>query len=386
MADSISDVARRLAENAEAVCRHYLSNGRREGRYWLVGDVHNTPGRSLYVRLSGSACDDRAVGRWTDAAEDLHGDLLDLIAAARRLDGIGAALDEAQRFLGLTTPSAPSPPLSASGQSARREAFPRRTTMAAVPAGTAEAARRLFQRSSPIAGTRASTYLGARGIAVAPDMTALRFHPRCWYRRETDDLEDARDTWPALIAAVTDKDGAVTGVQRTWLDPSGCGKAPVAVPRRALGHLLGHAVRFGTVSDVMAVGEGIETMLSLRQVMPALPLAAALSATNLAGLLFPPGLRRLYIVPDNDPAGRRADAVLTTRAQAEGIEALTLAPALKDLNDDLRQLGTDALAASVQLQLAPEDVTRFWMPAAHDARLRSAWSGATAERSAVSVA
>ena len=50
MVDSISDVARRLAENAEAVCRHYLPNGRREGRYWLVGDVHNTPGRSLYVR------------------------------------------------------------------------------------------------------------------------------------------------------------------------------------------------------------------------------------------------------------------------------------------------------------------------------------------------
>ena len=385
MVDSISDVARRLAENAEAVCRHYLPNGRREGRYWRVGDVHNTPGRSLYVRLSGSACDDRAVGRWTDAAEDQHGDLLDLIAAARSLDGIGAALDEARRFLGLA-PSAPSPPLPASGRSATREALPRRTALAAVPAGTAEAARRLFQRSSPIAGTLASTYLGARGIAVAPDMTALRFHPRCWYRRETDDPEDARDTWPALIAAVTDRDGAVTGVQRTWLDPSGCGKAPVAVPRRAMGHLLGHAVRFGTAGDVMAAGEGIETMLSLRQIMPALPLAAALSATNLAGLLFPPALRRLYIVRDNDPAGRRADAVLTARAQAEGIEALTLAPALKDLNDDLRQLGTDALAASVRLQLAPEDVTRFWMPAARDARLRSAWSGATAEGSAVSVA
>ena len=66
MPDSISDIARRLAENAEAVCRHYLSNGRREGRYWLVGDVYNTPGRSLYVRLSGSASGDGARGRWTD--------------------------------------------------------------------------------------------------------------------------------------------------------------------------------------------------------------------------------------------------------------------------------------------------------------------------------
>jgi hypothetical protein len=66
MPESIVDIARRLAENAEAVCRHYLSNGRREGRYWLVGDVHNTPGRSLYVRLSGSASGDGAAGKWAE--------------------------------------------------------------------------------------------------------------------------------------------------------------------------------------------------------------------------------------------------------------------------------------------------------------------------------
>jgi hypothetical protein len=369
MPDSIVDIARRLAENAEAVCRHYLSNGRREGRYWLIGDVHNTPGRSLYVRLTGSACDDRAIGKWTDAAADRHGDLLDLIAAARNLDGIGATLVEARRFLGLA-PSVPLPKSPASGQSFTREAFPRRTALAAVPAGTAEAARRLFQGSAPIAGTLASTYLAARGIAVVPDMTALRFHPRCWYRREADSPNDSRDTWPALVAAVTDRDGGITGVQRTWLDPSGCGKAPVVVPRRAMGHLLGHAVRFGPVCDVMAAGEGIETMLSLRTILPGLPLAAALSAAHLAGMLFPPGLRRLYIVRDNDPAGQRASATLTARAQAEGVEALTLVPALKDFNDDLRQRDTAVLAASVRVQLAPEDVTRFWRAPEQEGQIR----------------
>ncbi len=47
------ELARRLAREAEAVCREYLSNGHRVGRYWLVGDVKNTPGRSMFVRLSG---------------------------------------------------------------------------------------------------------------------------------------------------------------------------------------------------------------------------------------------------------------------------------------------------------------------------------------------
>jgi len=53
MANSGSELARRLSREAEAVCRHYLANGRREGRYWLIGDVRNTPGRSMFVRLKG---------------------------------------------------------------------------------------------------------------------------------------------------------------------------------------------------------------------------------------------------------------------------------------------------------------------------------------------
>lgn len=51
MVRDASELASRLAREAETVCRHYLSNGKREGRYWLVGDVQNTPGRSLFVRL-----------------------------------------------------------------------------------------------------------------------------------------------------------------------------------------------------------------------------------------------------------------------------------------------------------------------------------------------
>jgi hypothetical protein len=64
MSRDASDLARRLARAAEAVCRHYLSNGRREGRYWLVGDVHNSPGRSMYVRLQDSP--KGPAGKWTE--------------------------------------------------------------------------------------------------------------------------------------------------------------------------------------------------------------------------------------------------------------------------------------------------------------------------------
>ena len=64
MSSPAAEVARRLAEQAESVCRYYLSNGRRSGGYWQVGDVDNTPGRSLYVRLSGPATGPGAAGKW----------------------------------------------------------------------------------------------------------------------------------------------------------------------------------------------------------------------------------------------------------------------------------------------------------------------------------
>ena len=306
------------------------------------GDTRNTPGRSLYVRLRGPKAGRGAAGKWTDAATGEHGDLLDLIGAAQGARTTGDALDEARRFLGLVR-AKPEPPSPA-------------------PAGSQEAARRLVAMSKPIMGTLAESYLRARGIVDFGDGKALRFHPRCYYRTEPGSLDGTRDAWPALIGAVTDLDGRITGLQRTWLDPAGSGKAPVTSPRRAMGHLLGHAVRFGTVCDVMAAGEGIETVLSMRSALPSLPMAAALSAGHLASLLPPPGLRRLYIVRDNDRAGHWAADKLMARMREAGIEALVLAPTGGDWNDDLRQRGPGAVATAVRGQLVPEDVDRFWRP------------------------
>src|SRR5262249_22485138 len=101
MSSQAAELARRLARDAESVCRHYLSNGRRQGRYWLVGDVTNTPGRSLFVRLTGPESGKGAAGKWTDAATGEHGDLLDLIALSMGLDRLCDALDEARAFLSL---------------------------------------------------------------------------------------------------------------------------------------------------------------------------------------------------------------------------------------------------------------------------------------------
>ncbi len=341
MSEQASELARRLARDAEAVCRRYLSNGRREGRYWLVGDVRNTPGRSLFVRLKGAESGKGAAGKWTDAATGDHGDLLDVIRLSCGLTDFHEVIAEVSHFLELPRPEA-------AVDAGHRGSSP--------PRGSAETARRLFAMSQPISGTIVEAYLRHRGITALHGTGSLRFHPRCYYR---PDAWSPPETWPAMIAAVTDLDGNITGAHRTWLAPDGGAKAPIETPRRAMGHLLGNAVRFGVAGEVMAAGEGIETMLSLRCVMPTMPTAAALSAAHLAAILFPDSLRRLYIARDDDPAGNRAMATLLDRSLDAGIEAIALSPHLEDFNEDLRTLDAAALRAALKIQLAPQDVARF---------------------------
>jgi Toprim domain len=345
MLGDAAELAHRLAREAEAVCRHYLSNGKREGRYWLVGDVHNSRGRSMFVRLHDSS--KGPAGKWTDAATGEHGDLLDVIRESLGLRDFRDVAAEARRFLKL-------PRLEP--QVASKAGRP------PVATGSQEAARRLFAISGPIDGTIVESYLRRRGITRVHHGGSLHFHPRCYYR---PDEHLPTESWPAMIACVTDLDGKITGVHRTWLDPHGfdrirLGKAPIDTPRRAIGDLLGNAVRFGTADDdVLVAGEGIETMLSLRCVLPTLPMAAALSANHLAAMVLSSSLRRLYIARDADAAGDTVKAVLLQRAETAGIEAIPLSPRLGDFNEDLHVFGLDALRTALRMQLVPEDVSRF---------------------------
>ncbi|WP_088343938.1 MULTISPECIES: toprim domain-containing protein [Rhodomicrobium] len=343
MRPTASDTARALGRSAETVCRHYLSRGRRMGGYWIVGDILNNPGRSLFVRLRGPEYGPGACGKWADAATGEHGDLLDLIRLACGLTSLKDAIEEAQEFLSLP------PPITRSIPRPRRPSSP----------SNMGAARRLYAGAQPLKGTLGEAYLRARGIDTDVLATPLRFHPRLLYREGK-----TAQSFPGLVAAVTDALGCVTGVQRLFLDPNHPRKADVEDPRRSLGHLLGNGVRFGEVSTALAAGEGIETMLSLATVIPNLPVVAASSAAHLAAINLPANLTRLYIARDNDVAGRWAAARLEVRAIEMGIPSiLHLIPALKDFNDDLRELGVRAFAERLAPQLASEERARLTLTA-----------------------
>ena len=309
-------IAAALAARAEEVCRHYLPNGRRLGRYWICGDLDGARGRSLFVRLSGSG----KPGKWTDAADGSHGDLLDLIRHRINAPTLRAALDEARHFLALPVSPASAPD---------------------APYDATEAARRLWRRCRAVDGSHAERYLHARGLSRCR-FAALRFHPELRYREGATVRR-----FPALVAAITGDDGRIFGVQRTWLDPRSPAKAGVAAPRKALGRIYGLAVRFGVPSDdaALVVGEGIETVLSLVTAVPEITAAAALSAGSLGAFAPPPGTARLVIARDNDEDGALAAERLTRRCARAGVAATVIVPAGNDFNDDLIEFGATALRA-----------------------------------------
>ena len=194
---------------------------------------------------------------------------------------------------------------------------------------------------------RISTPVGSRAAASR----ALRFHPALRYREGTTVRH-----LPALVAAVTagsgaENGGAITGVQRTWLDPRSPAKAGVAAPRKALGRVYGFAVRFGVPTDdaALVVGEGIETVLSLVTAVPEITAAAALSAGSLGAFAPPPGIARLVIARDNDEDGALAAERLAMRCARLGTAATIVVPAGNDFNDDLVDFG----AAALRARLAP---------------------------------
>lgn len=237
----------------------------------------------------------------------------------------------------------------------RRAEPPQPEPLAKVPTGSPEAARRLWAMGKPIAGTLAERYLAGRGIVGVRTISALRFHPNCYYWCEDRTDKGRPEARPALLAKVTDADGNITGLHRTWLDPENANKAPLDPNRKTMGHLLGHSVRIGAPSRMVAAGEGLETMLSLRMAIPRLPVIAALSANHLAALAPPSGIERIYIAADADEAGRIATHVLAERAHEQGIETVPLHFRQGDANEDLRALGLQDFRTHLQGQLAHND-------------------------------
>ncbi|HET7448700.1 MAG TPA: hypothetical protein VFJ49_12475, partial [Methyloceanibacter sp.] len=90
--------------------------------------------------------------------------------------------------------------------------------------------------------------------------------------------------WSALVAKVSDPDGRIQAVHRTWIDghvlSASFGKAPVEPAKASLGLVSGGAIRLSAAAEELILAEGIETTWSAMQLYE-LPGWCGVSASNM---------------------------------------------------------------------------------------------------------
>jgi hypothetical protein len=158
-----------------------------------------------------------------------------------------------------------------------------------------ERALSLIARAKPVGGSLVVNYWAARGLHLdaigLPQDVGFIAGLEYWAPRANEDRTMLIGHFPAKIAAMRDRAGEIQAAHVTYLAKDGSGKAEIIHPqtgeflpsKKIQGAYWGCAIRLYPEQDILAVGEGIESSLSVRQRRPDIAVWAAGSLGNLAG-------------------------------------------------------------------------------------------------------
>ncbi len=185
----------------------------------------------------------------------------------------------------------------------------------------------IWQSTIPVEGTLIEAYLASRGLTCSLP-PSLRFHRGLKH--------PSGEIWPCMVALVTrGTDNTPLAIHRTFLARDGQGKAPVEPAKMMLGPCRSGAVNLGDPSDVLMIGEGIETCLAAMQTTGH-PAWAALSTSGLRALDLPDCVRDVIVLADGDDPGEAAarDCALRWMRQGRRVR-IARPPRGLDFNDML---------------------------------------------------
>jgi hypothetical protein len=223
-----------------------------------------------------------------------------------------------------------------------------RRTQAAPPQPSPNCghALEILRASKPAEGTLAEDYPRGRGITI-PIPPTVRIHPGLKHA-------DTGLNMPCLVAAVCNVDRQITGIQRIYLTHDGR-KAPVNLPKMALGTLRGGAVRLAPTTDRVWLTEGVEDALAVVQMMQE-PAWAVLGTSNFKTVELPENIRQVILAPDGDDAGQGVIQETATRLAGQGREVRAAKlPAGRDWCDVLDDYEERAGILEFEMELSRPD-------------------------------
>ena len=343
------DLEQMLRGQAETLARHLLPNGVVECGYFQVGSVAGEKGQSLKLNLDGGLR-----GVWTDfsaskGTNEYSGDMLKLIAVTKFGGRLSDAITWAISWLGLDglDPAR----LATEKATARKAAKQADEDQAAAAEKRRRQALNLYLSGDAIPGTPAERYLIGRGIDLRaqglPAPGCLKYqHDKVWNA-------EVREKLPCMVAAVVNIEGRHIATHRTWIKADGSGKADLLEPKKALGKYQGgfiplwkgeHKVSMGDLpaGTPILCSEGIEDGLTAAIARPKLRVIAAISLSNIGGLILPPDCPLIILAQRDPPGSKAADSLeaAIARQQERGREVRLAFPpdGVKDINDLARGL------------------------------------------------
>lgn len=219
-------------------------------------------------------------------------------------------------------------------------------------------ARTISRQTTHIQGTLAERYLREHRAIQGELPLTFRFHPGHY-------SQQAKRKLPALVVLAHNAQHKVQAIQIIYLDPHTANKAQIANPKMTYGVLENAAVLInqGNSKNRVALAEGPETALSIKEADPNLTIYATLGASNFARTPLN-HVTEVLLCADNDGPHASSEHLLQQAAVKLAERGITVWQTLPDypgtkcdFNDVLKVKGAAAVNAylkqAVCIQTAP---------------------------------
>ena len=184
-------------------------------------------------------------------------------------------------------------------------------------------AKQYFNEAKPLTDTAAQSYLKQQGIDISQHDN-LRYHQAVF-------SSETRQTYPALIANITNDKNETKAVEITYLDKDTNSKAALKIPKRIIGSKSGNStvINKGSNTDYSIVVVGIENALSINTDNKNNADIIALNNNNDAKSFKPTELRgNVIVVLDTNntkETGKLAEDI-TTKLESSGKHVTVIEP------------------------------------------------------------